>query len=122
MKRKKPRNLRLLVQKDLESKGWVVGVVERQCGPIKRDLFGVADLLAFVPDYLPGDIGVALVQVTSKEHRLDHLKKINDSKFANQGWVYRPQRRFLLACVTKDGLIEWDERSFDGTWYGVDLT
>lgn len=100
-KRKKQRNLRLLVQKYLEARGWTVGVVERQTGPVKRDLFGVADLLAFIPGTFDGE--VMLVQVTSIEHHADHYRKAT-AWLKNSGWLSN-STSFLLAEVDEDGHV-----------------
>ena len=56
----------------LKADGWHVETVERWCSFTKRrrDLFGFIDLLAIRPDEVLG------VQVTSKSHRSDHVRKI----------------------------------------------
>lgn len=57
----------------LSTGGWRVDVVERQCGPIKRDLFGIFDLLA----YMPGQIAVLGIQVTSASNHAARSKKLS---------------------------------------------
>src|SRR5512139_4260380 len=56
----------------LIDQGWHVETVERWCSFTKRkhDLFGFIDLLAIRANEVLG------VQVTSKSHRADHVRKI----------------------------------------------
>jgi hypothetical protein len=69
----------------LAADGWLVDTVERQCGPIKRDLFGAFDLLAI------RDTATLAVQVTTASHAADRRAKVLRSPLLGRiraaGWV-----------------------------------
>lgn len=74
----------------LEANGWLAGIVERQCGPIKRDLYGFVDVAACKT----GDR--LLVQVSSYHNRVARIEKLLSPEIAKR----------IVVCVTAAYTIE----------------
>jgi hypothetical protein len=100
-KRKRQRNLKLMVAKWLRELQWFVADVEVRHGIITRDLFGVADLMAMDNKF------TNLIQVTSKDHRWSHRKTILAWLATDEGkaWKSCEDRGVYLVWVDKDNHI-----------------
>ena len=84
----------------LKGKQFLAGVVERQTGPIKRDLFGMFDLLAIHPKW-----GTWAIQVTTGSNHTDRRRKVAE----------HPDLGTVLACGWQVYVWSW-RKSAAGKW------
>lgn len=70
----------------LRSHGFIVDIVERQCGPIKKDFLGIIDLIALRPSTQE----VLCIQTTSASNASSRVKKLQASDMTSalllMGW------------------------------------
>lgn len=107
--RKKPANFNAMTEKLLRKSGWEVELTQSYNANVQlsKDLWGFADLLAFLPD------GPSLlVQACGSSSRTNRLTKILRSPIA-RNWIRQPHRLIWL--------VHWSKRIKDGQpighWY-----
>lgn len=85
---------------EMERRGYMVDIVERRVGPITKDLFGIADLVAVGPD-------IVAIQATTSSHVSNRVHKI-------------ARAEGVLAVLRKAGIRVvvhgWRQRKRDGAW------
>lgn len=85
--------------KELQGTGYFAGRVDRQCGPITRDLAGIIDLMA----WRAPEIGVLAVQSTSTSNMRARLSKcFGDLKAFQSDKVDEQKAKLLAATVVHD--------------------
>lgn len=84
----------------LEEHGWKVCSVERYHGGVRRDLFGIIDIIAIAKGQIVG------VQSSSFKQRRPHLKKImGECRTNTEEWLRTPGQLWLVTwkAVTRGG-------------------
>lgn len=96
--KKKPANLNQMTERLLRKSGWELELTQSYNAKLRlsKDLWGFADLIAFMPNESP----VILIQACSTSSRANRMRKILNNKVANL-WVLQPNRGIWLIHWSK---------------------
>ena len=102
--KKKPANFNAMTARLLKKIGWEVELAQSYNAQTQRsrDLLGFADLIAFMPDNIPGAV---LIQACGTGDRTKRLRKILSNSAARE-WIKCRYRSIWL--------MHWSKRTIDG--------